>query len=271
MVAALVVLIVLSVLFAVVGTQTFWRQRLTWGGWNTLYVLVAMLAALVLDMWDVSLTFFVTNTALLLARIISLNDALAGFSNEGVLWTAIMFIIARAIEKTKVLEWVVRVVLRRPAICEECTYSNASCSGFLVFLDEQHADCRSDDPSAGNMEHPREHSRFSFVDAHGIRCNCRRARNNYRDLNKFGDTGTCWLDESWLFSGRSFRGSVFLLDHHFPHHGWSLFCCRNQQAPKIRSKQFYAWHRVPPKSPLIGTLLKQSAIVKVPGVEMLCV
>ncbi len=114
MIAALVVLVVLSVLFAVVGTQTFWSTRLTWKGWYTLYVLVVMLAALVLDLWDVSLTFFVTNTALLLARVITLNDALAGFSNEGVLSTAIMFIIARAIEKTKVLEWVVRVVLRRP-------------------------------------------------------------------------------------------------------------------------------------------------------------
>jgi len=112
--AALIVFIILSVTFAVVGSVTFWADRMTWKTWFTLYTLITMLSVLILDMWDVSLTFFVTNTVLCLSRVIVLKDALAGFSNDGILSTAIMFIIARAIEKTRVLEWVVRVILRRP-------------------------------------------------------------------------------------------------------------------------------------------------------------
>ncbi len=112
--AAVIVFVALAILFAVVGTQTFWATAMKWQTWYTLFVIIIMLSCLVLDLWDVSLTFFVANTALLLAKIITVADALAGFSNEGVLSTAIMFVIARAIEKTRVLEWVVRVVLRRP-------------------------------------------------------------------------------------------------------------------------------------------------------------
>ncbi len=40
-------------------------------------------------------------------------------------------------------------------------------------------------------------------------------------------------------------------------------------AAKVRAKQWYAWHRVPPKSPLIGTALMRSTLVKVPGAEVL--
>ncbi len=80
-VAALIILVALSVLFAIVGTQTFWAARITWQAWYTLFVIIIMLSCLVLDLWDVSLTFFVANTALLLARVITLADALAGFSN----------------------------------------------------------------------------------------------------------------------------------------------------------------------------------------------
>lgn len=92
-----------------------------------------MLSALILDLWDVSLTFFVANTVLLLAKVITIQDALAGFSNEGILSTAIMFVIARAIEKTKVLEWVVRVVLRRPRSLRSALLRILPASSFWSF------------------------------------------------------------------------------------------------------------------------------------------
>ena len=93
--AAGILLVALFVLFAVVGTQTFWRTRMTWQTWYTLSVVIVMLSALVLDIWDTSLTFFAANTALLLARVITVSDALAGFSNEGIISTGVMFIIAK--------------------------------------------------------------------------------------------------------------------------------------------------------------------------------
>jgi hypothetical protein len=112
--AAVIIFVSLSIMFAVIGTQTFWRARMNWSTWFTLFSIITMLSVLVLDLWNVSLTFFGINTILLLVRIISIKEALAGFSNEGILSTAIMFIISKAIEKTGVLEWVVRNVLRRP-------------------------------------------------------------------------------------------------------------------------------------------------------------
>lgn len=120
--AAAIVVVVLSIMFSVVGTQTFWAQTMMWQAWYTLFVIIVMLGALILELWDLSLTFFVANTALLLARVITLREALAGFSNEGILSTAIMFILAKALEKTKVLEFVVRHLLRNPKVRKEATF-----------------------------------------------------------------------------------------------------------------------------------------------------
>jgi hypothetical protein len=132
-VAAIVLFVVLTVLFACLGTLTFWKPLMTYKTWVTIFVLVVMLSALVLDLWDISLTFFVANTVLLLAKVITIQDALAGFSNEGILSTAIMFVIARAIEKTRVLEWVVRVVLRRPRTLRSAMLRMLPASSFWSF------------------------------------------------------------------------------------------------------------------------------------------
>lgn len=108
------VFLALTVMFVVIGTVSFWKDRMDWQKWFTLFSIIIMLSVLVLDIWNISLTFFVTNTMLLLVGIISLREALAGFSNEGILSTAVMFTISKAIEKTGLLNWVVRNVLRHP-------------------------------------------------------------------------------------------------------------------------------------------------------------
>ncbi len=106
--------VALSVMFAVIGTQTFWRGRITWQGWVCLYTLIVTISVLIFELWDVTLTFFAANCVFLFSGIITLNQALAGFANASIVAIGAMFIIAVSLEKVRLLDWVVRNVLRRP-------------------------------------------------------------------------------------------------------------------------------------------------------------
>lgn len=130
-VAAFLVFIVLSVMFALVGTQTFWKETLTWQGWFTLYTVIVMISCLVLELWDVSLSFFGANLILLLVKIISVQEALAGFASESIISILTMYIIAAGIEKTKLLDWLVKHVLRRPSSLRSALFRVLPPIGFL--------------------------------------------------------------------------------------------------------------------------------------------
>jgi ABC-type multidrug transport system fused ATPase/permease subunit len=78
-IAALILLVVLTVTVVLVGTLSSWTHSMRWATWFTLFTLVALFVAMVLDLWDLSLTFFVAIMALGLANIITIEDALAGF------------------------------------------------------------------------------------------------------------------------------------------------------------------------------------------------
>ncbi len=111
---AFVFLIALSVMFAVIGTQTFWKGRITWQGWVCLYTLIVTISVLIFELWDVTLTFFAANCVFLFSGIVTLSQALAGFSNASIIAIGAMFVIAVALEKVRLLDWLVRNVLRRP-------------------------------------------------------------------------------------------------------------------------------------------------------------
>lgn len=113
-IAAFVIFLVFTVTFSLVGTLTFWADSMTWKSWFTLFTVICMMSSLVLELWDVSLSFFAANLFLLLAGVISIQEALAGFSSESIISIGTMYIIAAGIEKTKLLDWLVRNVLRRP-------------------------------------------------------------------------------------------------------------------------------------------------------------
>jgi uncharacterized integral membrane protein len=53
------------------------------------------------ELWDVTLTFFAVNCVLLFAGIITLPQAVAGFSNESILSIAAMFVVRRKKRKKK--------------------------------------------------------------------------------------------------------------------------------------------------------------------------
>ena len=106
-------LVLLSIAFALVGTLVpFWRDNLTAVGWVTLYTLIFMMASLMIELWDVSLSFFLANCVLLYAGALSLEEALLGFANESIIAIGAMFIIAKAVEKVHLLDYVVQNVLK---------------------------------------------------------------------------------------------------------------------------------------------------------------
>ena len=110
----LIFFISLSVMFACIGTLTFWKDTITWKGWIMLYVLIASISCLIAELWDTTLTFFATTCILMYCGILSLNEVLAGLANSSIVAIGAMFVIAVAVEKVKLLDWVVRNVLRRP-------------------------------------------------------------------------------------------------------------------------------------------------------------
>jgi di/tricarboxylate transporter len=111
---AILFFVALAVMFAVIGTQTFWKGRINWQGWLCLYTLIVTISVLIFELWDVTLTFFVANCVFLFSGIITLPQALAGFSNASIIAIGSMFVIAVALEKVRLLDWMVRNVLRRP-------------------------------------------------------------------------------------------------------------------------------------------------------------
>lgn len=104
----------LTVLFCVVATQTFWAPLMRWQTWVTLFTLITLISCLILEMWDVTLSFFGANCVLVYAGVITLDEALRGFSNASIVAIGAMFVLAVALEKTLILDWVVRNVLRQP-------------------------------------------------------------------------------------------------------------------------------------------------------------
>jgi hypothetical protein len=75
-VAAAVLLVGLMLAVVLVGMLSSWSTSMRWSTWFTLSTLAVLFAVMVLDLWDLSLTFFVATMALVLAGIITVEDAL---------------------------------------------------------------------------------------------------------------------------------------------------------------------------------------------------
>jgi di/tricarboxylate transporter len=71
--------------------------------WYTLILLVLMTVALVKELFDPDITIFSVLLLLIVGKVISLKEAFAGFSNSGMLTVGFLFIVARALQETGVL------------------------------------------------------------------------------------------------------------------------------------------------------------------------
>lgn len=76
-----------------------------------LIVVILMIAAIMMEIARADIIVFVALVILLLAGILTTEDALKGFSNEGMLTIALLFIVARAIQKSGAAERLIYRIL----------------------------------------------------------------------------------------------------------------------------------------------------------------
>jgi di/tricarboxylate transporter len=71
--------------------------------WYTLILVVLMTVSLVKEFFDPDITIFSVLLLLIVGKVITLKEAFAGFSNSGMLTVGFLFIVARALQETGVL------------------------------------------------------------------------------------------------------------------------------------------------------------------------
>ncbi len=81
--------------------------------WYTLVLLILMTLALLREIAEADVIIFGTLVALMLPGVISIDDALLGFANQGVLTIALLFIIAAGLRSTGVLFTLVPFIFGR--------------------------------------------------------------------------------------------------------------------------------------------------------------
>ncbi len=79
--------------FGIIG-GIFWKMG--WQGWVSLYLMIVAIFLLIVDKWDASLTFLGVTLVLILCQIITVDEALSGFSNSAVATIGILCIVACA-------------------------------------------------------------------------------------------------------------------------------------------------------------------------------
>jgi Citrate transporter len=80
----------------------------------TVFVLLGMFAALISDRIGADSVMLVALTLFMVTGIITVQQGLEGFSNEGVLTVMILFVVAEGISKTGALDWYMSKLLGRP-------------------------------------------------------------------------------------------------------------------------------------------------------------
>eukprot|EP00804_Cyclotella_cryptica_P009264 CCRYP_016753-RA/>CCRYP_016753-RA protein AED:0.22 eAED:0.24 QI:713/0/0.5/1/0/0.5/2/0/696 len=86
-----------------------------WEAVYTIIVLVLTFATLILDRVGTDSVMLTALTALYLAQIIDIKEALAGFSSSGLLTVLVLFVVAEGLNKTGALNWYVGKLFGRPS------------------------------------------------------------------------------------------------------------------------------------------------------------
>lgn len=92
---------------------------MTWEMWFVLIVVIVMLVSLVKEIARPDVIVFIALFSFIVVGILSVDEALKGFSNEGMLTVALLFIFASAIQKSGIFERMIKKVLaegKRPKI-----------------------------------------------------------------------------------------------------------------------------------------------------------
>ena len=81
--------------------------------WMSL-TLLGLFVILISDKVGADHAMILTLTVLMLPRIVSVQDAISGFSNEGLLTVIVLFVVAGGISQTGGLDWYMAKILGRP-------------------------------------------------------------------------------------------------------------------------------------------------------------
>ena len=87
----------------------------TWEAVYTSIVLIIMFSVLILDRFGTNSIMLTGLTALYLARIIDVKEALSGFSSTGLLTVLVLFVVAEGLNKTGALNWYVGKLFGKPS------------------------------------------------------------------------------------------------------------------------------------------------------------
>src|SRR5204863_8652383 len=87
---------------------------MTWQGWVTVAVTLCVVALAAYGRLAIDLVMVAALTVLLTAGILSPQDALAGFANEGAVAGGVLFIVAAGLRMTGAMEGIAHRFLGRP-------------------------------------------------------------------------------------------------------------------------------------------------------------
>ena len=88
-----------------------------WQGWLTIFLTMGVLITLVLSRLTPDIVLMSALTILSVSGVVSAKQALVGFSNDGLITVAAMFVIAAGIRTSGGIEWVVNSLLGYPRSC----------------------------------------------------------------------------------------------------------------------------------------------------------
>lgn len=104
---------IVTILILIICGITLWSD-LTVKGWIAVLTVALVLVLLINDTYEPHFTMILGMTILLITTVIDVSEAIVGFSNSGVVTIAILFVVAKGIELSGVLKYVLRYILRRP-------------------------------------------------------------------------------------------------------------------------------------------------------------
>ena len=85
-----------------------------WEAWFTLAIIATCFCALAFTKWAADIVLMAGLTLLLLFGVLSPEQALSGFSNEGMITVAVLFIVSAALKETGAITWMTQALLGRP-------------------------------------------------------------------------------------------------------------------------------------------------------------
>ncbi|PKM11774.1 MAG: SLC13 family permease [Gammaproteobacteria bacterium HGW-Gammaproteobacteria-3] len=93
-----------------------------WQGWLTIFLTGAVLLTLIFSRLTPDIVLMAALTVLSVSGVISAKEALAGFSNAGLITVAAMFVIAAGIRASGGVEWLVNSLLGQPESCRSALF-----------------------------------------------------------------------------------------------------------------------------------------------------